>query len=220
MSTTIKNMPTGDARIEWMEDKPYSKISFLEKISKDTPEKKKWLYTFSWYIQDIYWSGNEYLDVAQKNDSWLFAPLGPGQAFHGKWIIMEISKRTSNWHLPKTADEANALDPSIVLNYAGHTYTIQLPAKIESSKWFELLDNTHDNIAKKCDALDEEKKKDPTIIKDIVIQTLQEKNYLKAHLEKSLAPINWWKQRLLQLFWFTDNRSEEKKSESVIPKAV
>jgi hypothetical protein len=39
--TSLKTMPAGDARIEGMEDKPYTKISFLERINKDTPEKQQ-----------------------------------------------------------------------------------------------------------------------------------------------------------------------------------
>lgn len=175
----------------WSETQPYDKIQLLQKLGKNTFEKNKWCYTFAGYGKDIYGSWTEYIDVAQKSDSWIFAILGPGQSLQSKWLTMEISKRNDKWSLPKNMQESIQLNPSIVLNYAGHTHTIQLPEQINWNTWFELLDKTYGAISEKCAALDETKQKDPAVIKNIVIQTLQEKNYLKAQVGEEVKKTTW-----------------------------
>ncbi len=210
MSTAIMELPSTDLEL-WSETQPYDKIQLLQKLGKASPEKNNWLFTFAGYGKDIYASWTEYIDVAQKNSSGMFAILGPGQALQSKWLTMEISRRDSKWHLPKNIQESTQFNPSIVLNYVGHTHIIQLPEQINWNTWFELLDKTYDIISTKCAELDETKQKDPSIIKNIVIQALQEKNYLKAHVGEKVKEATWnVSSRLLNVFkWLFWSNTEK-----------
>jgi hypothetical protein len=64
---------------------------------------------------------------------------------------MEISKRNANGSLPSDEEQASIAKPSIVLNYAGYSYTIPLAYDIPGNQWHHMLDSTYDIIKKKCD---------------------------------------------------------------------
>jgi hypothetical protein len=189
--TSLKTMPAGDPHIEGMEDKPYTKTSFLERINKDTPEKQQWLYTLSGYVQNIYGTSTEYLDVAQKTSAGQFMLLWPGMSTPWSHIGLEISKRKEWWELPKTEQEAADLKPSVVLTRDGHTFYVSLPEQIPWLEWFAILNKIYPIIQEKLKqypALDESH---GSIINDMIIQTLQEANHLKAALGEKAQKTTW-----------------------------
>jgi hypothetical protein len=102
-------------------------------------------------------------------------------------MIMEISKRNTNGSLPSDEEQASIAKPSIVLNYAGHSYTIPLAYDIPGNQWHHILDSTYDIIKRKCDdylkTSNASNNKIPASdIEHIVLQALQEKNIIPTQL--------------------------------------
>jgi len=210
------------AHREWSPDNPYSKESFLKKMSRETEDKSRWLYTFGDYAKSIYKEGEtSYIDVAQKNMIGHFVALWPGSATHtpDDTAIIEISKREKDGTMPDTMEASNKLEPTMMVSYKWQTITIPLENPcFQNNQWFDVLNKVYDDISKhlkKYETIGEEQKNK---IREFVIQTLKEKNYLKAPLEKSLSPIQWRKDRLLKLFGFWKEIGEPQKTEKKEPK--
>lgn len=184
-------MPAGDTDIVWGENKPYDKTAFLERINKDTPEKKQGLYTLAGYIDGTYGSGKEYLDVAQKNMTNQFVPLWPSMSTQGKHTIIEISKRKPWWELPKTMQESQSLKPSFVVSRDGLTFYTELPGNIDGSKWFDILNKTYPTIEKKLQDYDPLDVSHADTVANIVMLTLQEAWYIKANLGEKAKKTTW-----------------------------
>lgn len=101
----------------------YNKADFLKHINKN----KDAFYTFSWYIDNVYGEWNAYLQTAQFNPNGSFATLAPNQSEQSSSLIVEISKRTSDWYLPITKEEATNCDPYMVIWYKWISFFIALP---------------------------------------------------------------------------------------------
>lgn len=189
----IRDMPTGSASIDWMEDKPYSKTSFLEKINRNTEDKICWLYTFNGYAESIYEQDKKsYVDVAQKNMTGSFVTLWPWSSTPTNTAILEISKREKDGRMPETNESANKLNPTMLLSYKWHTITIPLENVLfQNNQWFDVLDKTYESIntyIQKYETIEETEGKE---IHDFVIKTLQEKNYLTAKLGEKAKKTIW-----------------------------
>lgn len=194
MTATMKETAIGEATIEGTQDKPYSKISFLEKVNRATEDKARWLYTFNGYADGIYeQSKNAYIDVAQKNKIGSFATLWPWISTPTNTTIIEISKREKDGKLPETAEAAAKLDPTMLLSYQWHTINIPLKNVLfQNNQWFDVLDKVYESIDTYMQqyktSIGENEWKN---IHDFVIKTLQEKNYLKAELSDTAKKTTW-----------------------------
>ncbi len=198
----------------WPSDNPYTDRHEL--IKAIDQKQKKW-FTFSWYVQDIQWYGDtsRYLQIAQyvwegnkANKRPLFEILGPGTAVHAPHMILEISKRNADGTLPKTEQEAENLNPSMIINYNGKMYIIPLNQAIEDRDRHKILEKNYNSIGEKLKELDSDTLKNNKVVTDTVIQTLQQNNSLKAPLEKSLTPIEKLKKRLWDLLRLSIKKSK------------
>jgi len=189
----------------WLQDNPYSKSKFLSQINKDTAQKKDGLYWLSGYISSGIYQTEGYLDIAQKNDNGSFSPLWPGISTHPNMPILEISKRNKDGSLPKNKEEADKLDPSIILWYQWQTIIIALEqVQFSWRDWFDMLKKIYPILSDNLMAYKEWFNWSDDItakIKDSVLTIMQQKNYIKAPLSKQTKKsIGWWKKNIMQVF--------------------